>query len=326
MIGKALSFVEKLIGHGFLYQLIMLIGVAVAAYYAWRFFWIFVEVVVIRRDKSYFANRYGAGTWAVVTGGSYGIGKGWVTELARNGFNVIIIARNAKKVEALCKTLEAEFGIKTHAIIVNFRKAGEDGFFEKIAEELKKFDVSILVNNVGFLEVDEYLDLKPEDIRDMITVNIYPIALLTKHLVGQLLARTKRSGIVNMSSVAALAPMPLNTPYSASKVFSDFYSRALQLEIGDKIDILTLRPGPVQTAMTCDVMFPLGLTPTEAAASSLKLLGFSKLSYGGHWRLQFWGLILEHLPPFLQSLISQVLIRSGPVSYTHLTLPTIYSV
>ena len=99
--------------------------------------------------------RYGKDSWAVVTGGTDGIGKAAAIHLAREGFNIVLMSRTKAKLDAVAAELVAEGkqkgqDIKTKVIQIDFTKTFDADTFSKIyKDELKSLDISILVNNVG---------------------------------------------------------------------------------------------------------------------------------------------------------------------------------
>jgi 17beta-estradiol 17-dehydrogenase / very-long-chain 3-oxoacyl-CoA reductase len=94
-------------------------------------------------------SRYGEGSWAVVTGASDGIGKGFVVELAKLKFNVILIARSVDKMEAICKEVQENYQVQTKIIKADYTEGDKVEFYTKLRQELEGYDISILVNNVG---------------------------------------------------------------------------------------------------------------------------------------------------------------------------------
>jgi short-subunit dehydrogenase len=92
---------------------------------------------------------YGKGSWVVITGGSDGIGYGFAQELAKLGFNMVLIARNKKKLKDTAIFLAGRYKIEVITIQKDFTKTYESDFYDEIMEKISHLDVSILVNNVG---------------------------------------------------------------------------------------------------------------------------------------------------------------------------------
>lgn len=209
--------------------LIDIIGYATLAKVLWNFI-----CFVAKFCKLYVLPTFGLrtnlkklGEYAVVTGATDGIGKGLAKSLAKNGMNVILISRSESKLEAVAKEISEVCSVEVRTIAHDFT----EGSFEKVEEELKGVDVGVLVNNVGlsydhpsyFLEVD---DARMNDIR---ALNIGATLQMTK-LVLEGMSERKRGLIVHLSSASALVPTPLLAVYSASKIFVDFFGRALNQE------------------------------------------------------------------------------------------------
>ena len=79
----------------------------------------------------------------------------------------------------------------------------KETFYDRLAQELEKFDVSILVNNAGYMEAGSLIRIPAKQIHQMVLTNTYPLLLLTKALLPQMKKRNKRSAIINLSSTAA---------------------------------------------------------------------------------------------------------------------------
>ena len=104
-----------------------------------------------------------------------------------------------------------------------------------IEEGLDGKDIGILVNNVGvaYDEIQYFHNLSEEKILNMILVNIAAMTLMTKMILPKMEAK-KKGAIINVASVAAFAPSPLTSMYSATKAYVDFLSRGLSYEYKDK--------------------------------------------------------------------------------------------
>ncbi len=85
----------------------------------------------------------------MITGGSDGIGYGFAQELAKLGFNMVLIARNKKKLKDTAIFLAGRYKIEVITIQKDFTKTYESDFYDEIMEKISHLDVSILVNNVG---------------------------------------------------------------------------------------------------------------------------------------------------------------------------------
>lgn len=89
------------------------------------------------------------GGWAVVTGATDGIGKAYAEELAKRGFNVVLISRTLEKLEKVSREIERQTQQKTRIIQADFSKGLE--IYSNIEDGLKDLDIGVLVNNVGIM-------------------------------------------------------------------------------------------------------------------------------------------------------------------------------
>lgn len=182
----------------------------------------------------------------LITGASSGIGEELARLFAKDGAEVVLVARREEKLQELAKELESQYG--THATVIAMDLAKPDGA-QKLCESLseREIEVDVLVNNAGFGILGLFQDSKWETQRAMIAVNISALTELTHRLLPKMLAR-RRGGILNVSSVAAFPPGPLMAVYYASKAFVQSFSDALREELrGTPISVTSLAPGPVST-------------------------------------------------------------------------------
>ncbi|GFQ92468.1 very-long-chain 3-oxoacyl-CoA reductase [Trichonephila clavata] len=158
------------------------------------------------------------GKWAVVTGGSEGIGKAYAEELAARGFNICLISRNIDKLNSVAKEIAENYKVSTKTISVDFTD-GPD-IYKKIETELLELDggIGVLVNNVGMsYKYAEYFHAIPDGfnvIWDLINSNITSCTMMMKIIMPMM---NGKGIIINVSSLMAIYPMPLLAVYSASK-------------------------------------------------------------------------------------------------------------
>uniref|UniRef100_A0A182IM84 Steroid dehydrogenase n=1 Tax=Anopheles atroparvus TaxID=41427 RepID=A0A182IM84_ANOAO len=190
------------------------------------------------------------GEWAVVTGASDGIGKGYAQYLASRRMKVVLVARNESKLNRVAQELTEKYGVRTKVLVADFSK--DDELYDRLKRELAALDVGILVNNVGMgydraMCVDE---LPNGVVRSLLKVNIESMTLLCHALVPAMKQRG-RGLIVNISSLSAAAPSPFLTVYAASKAYVRSFSVALREELCQhRVEVQTVLPGFVRTNMT----------------------------------------------------------------------------
>jgi len=195
--------------------------------------------------------RYGKGSWAVITGPTAGLGSEYANQLAQLGFNIVLLGRNKELLEAKEFQLRTLVGqsIQIKIIQTDFVNSTEEGFFDKIQEELRGLDVSVLVNNVGTAIGTPMHESPDYAVLELMKVNTVTAVLLTKGLLPYFLLRKNRSAVINVTSVNSIVAVKGYSYYNASKSFLDMLARILQIQYQDKVDFLSVRHGTVATRM-----------------------------------------------------------------------------
>jgi 17beta-estradiol 17-dehydrogenase / very-long-chain 3-oxoacyl-CoA reductase len=194
--------------------------------------------------------RYGQGSWVVVTGGSEGIGLGIAKEFARLGFNIVLIARNVEKLQAAQIEIKKVNPLSEVSFFSkDFTKSHKQGFFEELEKELEQYDVSVLVNNVGYMTIKSPEDNTIEEIRNMIVVNTCSQVGMSKIFLPKFQKRKFRCAQIDLSSSATITPMPLLNIYGATKCINEFMSMGLSTYVNNT-DILSVHPSLVSTSLT----------------------------------------------------------------------------
>jgi 17beta-estradiol 17-dehydrogenase / very-long-chain 3-oxoacyl-CoA reductase len=105
------------------------------------------------------AQRYGEGSWAVVTGATSGIGLGFVEAFSARGFNLVLIGRSQAKLDKTICALKKKFNkTKYRTILADFAETPTTEFYDGIMSKMSDLDVSVLVNNVGSLEFQQFTE------------------------------------------------------------------------------------------------------------------------------------------------------------------------
>lgn len=285
-----------------------IIGIIYLAWIALGFL-LYLWRLLRRRCPANLLKKYGVGSWAVVTGGSDGIGRAFAEQLAKRGFNLVLMARNKAKLDKVAKEInELNKSIMIKIVVADFNKSCEPGFFDEIYDEIKELNISLLVNNVGVDLIDDFHVADEAFMRNMLSVNVFPIVLLTRKLINHFRSRQERSGIINVSSSASSAPMPFIGTYGATKAFDDHFSRSLQIEYPN-IDFISLRPGYVSTALTMNKEVGMDtISAEDCAEGTLRELGrYERTS--AHIKHEILISSMTWAPSFVMNLISKVMVR-----------------
>ena len=183
---------------------------------------------------------------ALITGASSGIGKELARIHAKQGNDLILIARREKELMELKQELKTNFNV---TVLVIVKDLSEPGAPKEIYTETNNSEIEVeyLINNAGFAGYGLFHERTMEDDLNMLNVNITSLMLLTKLYLPDMVAR--RSGkILNVSSTASFLPGPMQAVYYASKAFVTSFSQALSEELKDKgVTVTALCPGLVNT-------------------------------------------------------------------------------
>ncbi|KAF2836025.1 NAD(P)-binding protein [Patellaria atrata CBS 101060] len=217
---------------------------------SWSFLYVLLSLFVLP-GKS--LSRFGPkGSWAVVTGASDGIGKEFALQLARKGFNIVLISRTQSKLEALAQEIESKNGsVKTKILAMDFTE-NKDSDYARIQQLVEDLDVSILINNVGqshSIPVP-FLETPHKEMTDIITINCLGTLRVTQTIAPKLVKRRKGL-ILTMASMGGATPTPLLATYSGSKAFLQFWSTAFASELkGSGVTVQLVQSYLVTSAMS----------------------------------------------------------------------------
>lgn len=182
----------------------------------------------------------------LITGASSGIGEEFARKLAAKKHNLVLVARNEKKLAALCDELMLEHEILAHYVAIDLIDYQADVRLFKETEN-HGMEVEWLINNAGFGSMGDFAELDLERELEMISLNIMALVALTHRYLGRM--RANKSGtIINVSSTASFQPLPYMATYAATKAFVTSFSEAIAEENRENgIRVLNLCPGSTET-------------------------------------------------------------------------------
>jgi short-subunit dehydrogenase len=185
--------------------------------------------------------------YALVAGGSKGIGFAIAEALAKRNFNLILIARHLDSLGTAKNKLETAYPIRVDLIAADLAN-------EESAPAIAKYCISrnialkMLCNVAGFGGERDYLSgIDIDSLRYMVNLNVESCMALTYALLP-LLEKNAPSYVLNVASMAGFTPIPVKNIYSASKAFIIYFSYSLRYQLKEKgISVSCLTPGPVFT-------------------------------------------------------------------------------
>ena len=179
---------------------------------------------------------------ALITGASSGIGADMARILSSQGHDLILVARDKKKLELLKEELTTDVKIISLDLSSTFNCM-------KLYNKVKKENIDILINNAGFGMFGEFVDTNLEKELDMVDLNIKAVHTLTKVFLQDF--KTRNSGyILNVASSAAFSPGPLMSTYYATKAYVLRLTQGIYEELRrekSNVSVSCLCPGPVNT-------------------------------------------------------------------------------
>jgi len=212
--------------------------------------------------------KYGAGSgaWAVVTGATDGIGLGFAQVLAKRGFNIVLVSRSIATLQTVAQSIEKECQVRTKVVACDARNPAS---VAAVMAAVSSLDVGVLINNVGVNtpKPTELKETSEADVDAMIAVNVHFTTKLTKAMIpilkrrapvgedtpllGSAGSRSNRALIMNVSSTSGTFPVPMMSVYSATKAYSQAFSRALARELrAERIDVVATVPHYVASKMS----------------------------------------------------------------------------
>ncbi len=211
-------------------------------------------------------DRYGP--WALIVGGSEGIGAAFAQKLAGAGFSLALVARKEGPLDDMAEALRAG-GTEVRTLSVDL---GQPGAVERVRAVTDDVEVGLLIYNAGANSVrGHFVDLDPEVYRSVIAVNVTGQTEFVHHY-GAPMCRRGRGGIILCGSTASYMGSATLATYNASKAFSRIFSESLWAECRDLgVDVLHLNVGFTATPAMARLGYTLDAAqaPEEVAQEGL---------------------------------------------------------
>lgn len=182
---------------------------------------------------------------ALITGASTGIGATYADRLARHGHDLVLVARDVARLEALADSLRKEYAVKVEVLPADLVNKSD---LLKVEQRLRSdAAITTLVNNAGMSINGELADGDVDKYDAMIQLNITAVLRLAAAAAPGFVAR-KGGTLINIASVLALAPELFNGTYSGTKAFVLNLSQSLQKELGAHgVRVQVVLPGATRT-------------------------------------------------------------------------------
>ena len=242
---------------------------------------------------------------ALITGASSGIGREFAIVLAKNGYDIVAIARRRELLESLAVELQA-FGAQTKVVVADLSTSVGVQSVIAVAS-----DADFLVLNAGITRAARVGTTSGDEILKLNTLLATGVVEICEVIVPQMMQR-KTGDVVIVSSIAAFTPMPKSALYAAAKTYVMSYGRSLNLEVrGSGVRVCVVCPGYVRT----DLHQQAGLTHLRARVpkwlwiNSDDVVRAALSGLGNNKSVVVPGAIYRLARPFLGSWVAQTIWR-----------------
>lgn len=181
----------------------------------------------------------------LITGASSGIGLELAKIFAREGNDMVLVARSKDKLQELKEQLIREHKILVEAIVADLSQPGTPEMIHQ-SINAKNIKIKALINNAGFGDYGYFKDSDINKTEEMINLNILALTKLTRLFINDIIE--SKGMIMNVASVAAFVPGPLMSVYYATKAYVLSFSEAIAEELSDSgVTVSALCPGPTES-------------------------------------------------------------------------------
>jgi len=188
---------------------------------------------------------------ALVTGASAGIGEAFAERLARDGYDLVVVARRRERLDALAERLTNETGSAVEVVVADL--GTEEGIARVEAVAAADDRLALLVNNAGFGAYRPFAELDPAVASELVNVHVTSVVRVTRAAIPGMIARGS-GGVITVASLLALSgtlpasPLPNRVTYAAGKAFQVAFSQLLAGELaGTGVRVMVCCPGVVAT-------------------------------------------------------------------------------
>ncbi len=188
--------------------------------------------------------------WILVTGASSGLGQEMARQLAhQHKANLVLLARRKEKLEQLKTELEKEAGVSVKVVVADLSNLNEvDNALDEVLANEQLYGAIL---NAGVTYFGKHADLTWEQFQTMLQTNVVSVVRMTNRLVNHFEASGNEGGVLIVSSMAALFPVPYQSAYSGTKAFIIGFATALTQEIKNPhFSLSVYAPGGIVTEMT----------------------------------------------------------------------------
>jgi short-subunit dehydrogenase len=181
----------------------------------------------------------------VITGASGGMGAVYADRFAKRGYNLLLIARDGKRLGDVANKVSEQHGVSVEALVSDL--TDKSALLKLEARLQADKSVSILVNNAGFGGTMSLVDSSIDELEKMIFLNVTALTRLTAAVLPNLIAK-KAGAVINIASAVAVNPDALNGTYSGTKAYVLNFTQSLFKTLkGTDVQVQAVLPGATRT-------------------------------------------------------------------------------
>ncbi|SFC69595.1 SDR family oxidoreductase [Collimonas sp. OK412] len=203
---------------------------------------------------------------AVVTGASAGIGAVYADRLAKRGYDLVLVARRAERLQSLAASIAKTHGVNVEPLVADLATEAGQARVEQVLSSNPA--VSVLVNNAGIARLAPLAGSPLQDSLSQVSLNIMALTRLTHAVLPGMKSRNEGL-IINVASVLAVHSLPISSVYSGSKAFVLAFSRGLQQELADTgVKVQVVLPAATATELWDQSGVPLAALASESVMAT----------------------------------------------------------
>ena len=208
----------------------------------------FTDMRVLTRHINRFEKKHGHKPFALITGGSSGMGLQYARFLAAEGCNLLLVSNQQQQLEEQATQIAKEFNVSVISHFQDLAAADAAESLVKFCDE-QKVEIDILINNAGMFFFKEHTAALMGKIDAILGLHINTVTKLSV-LFGEKMKARGYGYILIVSSMASRLPMPGITTYSATKAYLRSFGRSLYFEMREYgVGVTTVCPGAIATPL-----------------------------------------------------------------------------
>lgn len=239
---------------------------------------------------------------ALVTGATVGIGAAFARRLASDGYDLVLVARDAERLTSTAAEIAAAHGVSATALVADLAtEAGREAVANRLEDERQPVD--LLVNNAGLSLNTPFLRSTAARETELLGVNVHAVMRLTLAVLPVMVAR-RTGSVVNVSSIAGFAAALPGSTYPATKAWVTNFSQSVALSVAPfGVGVMALCPGYVRTEFHRRAGIDMSKTPEwlwldadELVGHAIRDLRRGKMVSVPDWKYKVAAFGLRHLP------------------------------